>query len=170
MATAPSPVTNLGGGERYIEWRADTKLTWDDFKGPADSESSKIAMTKSKLKYKWDCDEGEFKFTITARFDRGKSWKQGKITDHILAHEQLHFDITELYARKMRRFLTKLEDPCDLSSDEMKEKMTRILEKWDNRQKQYDRETHHSKDHPEQERWEQMIGKELSSLEKYASV
>ena len=166
MASAP----RSGGGERYIEWRAGTKLTWDDFKGEPDTEISKLAMTKSKLKYKWGCDEDELNFIITARFDRGVSWKQGKITDHILAHEQLHFDLTELYARKMRKFLTELENPCDLSSEEMKEKMKHFLEKWDNRQKQYDRETKHSKDHQQQEAWEQMIVKELKELEEYASV
>lgn len=163
-------VGNQSGGERYMEWRADQPLTWDDFKGPKDPESTKIAMTKSKLKYNWGCDEGEFKFTVIARFDRGSSWKRDGITDHILAHEQLHFDITELYARKMRKLVANLENPCELSSEEMKEKLTDVLEKWDARQKQYDRESHHSKDHEQQEVWDKMIAKELKSLEKYASV
>ena len=162
---------NVGGEERYLEWRADQPLTWSDFKGPVDGETEMLAMTKSKLKYSWQCDDNGFSFTVLARFDRGKSWKKsGEVSDRILAHEQLHFDITDLYARKMRQFAEKLENPCKLTVEEMKEKLMVLQIEWDDRQKQYDRETDHSLKRDVQEKWADMVAYELKVLQKYASA
>lgn len=159
-----------GGGERYLEWRADAPLVWDDFKGPIDSQSDMLAMTKSKLKYKWACDEeGNFSYEVTARFDRGTSWKSDKVNAELLAHEQLHFDITELYARKMRKLLSVMEKPCSMTTEEMKATLSEIQQTWDDRQKQYDRETNHSKDKAAQAEWRQKINKEMKALESFAS-
>jgi hypothetical protein len=159
-----------GGGERYIEWRADAPLVWDDFKGSAESNTDMLAMTKSKLKYKWGCDEeGNFNFEVIARFDRGTSWKIGNPDKELLAHEQLHFDITELYARKMRELLSNLENPCSLTTEDMKAELSEVQRDWDARQKLYDRETDHSKDKIAQAKWRQMINKEMKTLEAFAS-
>jgi len=49
-------------------------------------------------------NEGTWYYNISALFNRYESWMIVKSKD-ILDHEQVHFDIFELYARKMRQLL-----------------------------------------------------------------
>lgn len=51
--------------------------------------------------------ENIYYYNITALFSRYDSWMIVKSKD-ILEHEQIHFDIFELYARKMRRYLVEV--------------------------------------------------------------
>ncbi|MEY3443690.1 MAG: hypothetical protein RLZZ519_1971 [Bacteroidota bacterium] len=157
------------GGDHYIVWDATRKLTWEDFAGPADMETSSKAYTWSKISMGWDCEDGVFKLTAVAKFDKNRSWKKDILTPALLMHEQLHFDITELYARKMRAHFAALPKACDLSTDEVKAQAQQILDAWNARQLQYDEETRHSKEKEEQIRWELLIAKELKTLSKYAA-
>lgn len=160
----------LLGGERHLEWREGQALTWDDFKASPDANSEMLAMTKSRISFKWSCsEEGEFSFTVLARFDRGESWRRKEATDELLVHEQWHFNITELYARKMRKHISGLENPCSLSAEDLKAEAGSVQQEWDKRQKQYDRETQHSEDKEAQKRWEAMLAKEMKALEAFAS-
>lgn len=158
----------LLGGDNYIEWSADRKLEWDDFRGPVDEESSFAAHTWSKISLGWDCDDDVFTFTAVAKFDKDQSWKRDNISPKLLAHEQLHFDITELYARRMRKHFQQVPDGCALSNEEVESQFNAILKDWRDRQKLYDKETAHSKNQAEQARWEQMVAGELKTLSKYA--
>ena len=158
----------LLGGDHYVIWSADRKLTWEDFEGPVDEESSYAAHTWSKISLGWDCDGDVFTFTAVAKFDKEQSWKKDNITEYLLSHEQLHFDITEVYARRMRKHFSAVNNGCNLSNDEVEEQFNAILDEWRLRQKLYDKETSHSKNKPEQARWEQLIQAELKSLSKYA--
>jgi hypothetical protein len=158
----------LASGERYMEWEPDRKLTWDDFGGAPDNASTFKAYTKSKLIASWACEGDIFTFTAIAKFDKAGSWKKDVLTDHLLAHEQLHFDLAELYARKMRKHFSKLLDGCGLTTDEIKEQASAIQTEWEKREKQYDEETEHSKNREEQARWQQMVSSELKLLSKYA--
>lgn len=51
--------------------------------------------------------ENVYYYNITTLFSRYDSWMIVKSKD-ILEHEQIHFDIFELYARKMRRYLVEV--------------------------------------------------------------
>jgi hypothetical protein len=51
--------------------------------------------------------ENVYYYNITALFSRYDSWMIVKSRD-ILEHEQIHFDIFELYARKMRKYLVEV--------------------------------------------------------------
>lgn len=47
-------------------------------------------------------------FSIKTYFDPNESWMLLK-NDYVLQHEQIHFDLTELYARKMRKSVESLQ-------------------------------------------------------------
>ena len=159
----------FNGDDKYIPWEAERKLTWEDFTGPADMESSSKAYTWSKISMGWDCEDNVFKLNAVAKFDKSRSWKKDVLTPALLAHEQLHFDITELYARKMRAHFANLPNACKLTTEEVKAQSQKILDAWTARQDQYDQETRHSKEKEEQARWELLIAKELKSLSKYVA-
>jgi hypothetical protein len=86
----------------------------------------------------------------------------------LLAHEQLHFDITELYARKMRRQI--LEHQWLQEKDWVKafEKMfeQNQAELW-NFQGDYDRFTNHSLVEAAQSEWREAISDSLKLYSGY---
>lgn len=82
-------------------------------------------------------------------------------TDVVLSHEQLHFDITELYARKLRTRLASMKNPCDKSS------VGSVYQANENAfvefVKQYDIETSHGVNKQKQIEWESRIQNLISS-------
>lgn len=85
-----------------IYWNKDRKLTWDDFQGMPDTNSIGGAATYSGLvtasRYTSDTS---ISVIISAVFYRKRSWQKTRYqTARSLQHEQGHFDITEVFARK----------------------------------------------------------------------
>jgi hypothetical protein len=56
-----------------------------------------VALTSTALGIAYKVSHGELTYEITCSFSKDKSWGLLK-TPYILAHEQGHFDITEIYA------------------------------------------------------------------------
>lgn len=153
-----------------IGWKADRPLTWDDFTAQPDFRSEKTAYTKSRIKSKWNYTGEKLTYKVMAIFETKSSWARQPRTDRLLAHEQLHFDITEAYARMLRREFALMKDPDMIGSDRIKKVTRGVREEWYDRQKEYDRETDHSVNEEAQARWEQEIQELLESLSEYASV
>jgi len=85
------------------------------------------------------------------------SWvKRGQMSDHLLMHEQLHFDISELHARIMRKRLEEYKAGENIRRD--LNKMYKLVERMRiNMQERYDEETEHSKNKMAQEKWKSKI-------------
>src|ERR1700733_10251558 len=84
-----------------IDWSADKRLTWSDFKARPDENSPNAALTGTNIQFDFAySSQTGFTYHITCRFDKNKSWGRVK-TDYILSHEQGHFDIAEIYTRKL---------------------------------------------------------------------
>lgn len=158
----------LGGGERYIEWSKERVLTWDDFKGAPDEETTMKAHTHSNLSVTWGCDENVFKFGVVAKFDTEDSWKKATASENLLAHEQLHFDIAELFARKMRQHFDLVSDGCSLTDEEVGDQVREIMDAWSDYENKYDVESRHSLDRTVQAQWELKVKNELQKLKRYA--
>ena len=77
-----------------IEWNAERKLTWEDFKAQPDKTSTNAALTSSSINIEFGYTNTGLKYNIKCRFDKNLSWGRIK-NDYILAHEQGHFDIAE---------------------------------------------------------------------------
>ncbi len=100
-------------------------------------------------------------FEVNAYFYPNESWyKPEQCTDNTLTHEQLHFDIAELFARKMRNRLRRTS-----FSDDVKEEVRRIykdiLQALKDYQDQYDWETNFSRNLEKQLEWNQKIAEAL---------
>ena len=59
----------------------------------------------------------------------------------ILRHEQTHFDLTEVYARRMRRFFEELYNPCGRPEEELPDVGERFVREEADAQRRYDNET-----------------------------
>src|SRR5689334_15537067 len=83
-----------------IIWSGDRLLTVEDFQG---RKSKNKAGTSSGLFIHSEDKEGTLMFYVEAIFYKSKSFFMKDESPYALRHEQLHFDITELYARKLRQ-------------------------------------------------------------------
>ena len=84
----------------------------------------------------------------------------------VLAHEQLHFDISEVYARKLYKALIEQQhNKADLNST-ANPIFNDILKQLTIKQDEYDADVY---EHPEhQQYWKEWVVKELERLEAYA--
>jgi hypothetical protein len=153
-----------------IEWKKTTTLKWSDFKGKPDNSIEYKAMTYSRIGLEADFEDNTFIVDVKTYFVRNKSWTKNKESENLLRHEQVHFDIAEVIARKIRKAYSEYE------STDLEETQTYLQETyneyygpvWDS-YNQYDEDTNHGLVKEEQTRWEKKIEKELKELEKYSS-
>jgi len=145
-----------------ITWSEEVRLSWDDFQSLPDYENNFVkALTASSIRYKYSCLEDSIFYTVEAVFKRNESWvKPEAYTDYILDHEQLHFDITELFAREMRKELGKQTYACE-DEAQFQEKVDFILSEWRYVQSTYDKETFFSVREDDQARWSDNVAKQM---------
>ena len=91
-------------------------------------------------------------------------------TDTVLNHERGHFDITELFARKLRKEISRRKFTVANINREVPKLFRQINEQRDQMQDRYDEETNHSIDYSKQIAWEKHIQEELLALEEYKMV
>ncbi|OWY25558.1 hypothetical protein C7N43_20385 [Sphingobacteriales bacterium UPWRP_1] len=150
-------------------WSSAKKINWEDFKASPDTNLLYIAaLTSSSIVYSYYCNNDELVFTIKAVFRKNESWVRPEAkTDFYLNHELLHFDITELYARKLREKLAQYRFTCNQSAD-MEMIAAAILDEWRKMDKKYDLETHFSHDMQMQKDWYVFIHEQLYDYRAYA--
>jgi len=154
---------DLKPDDNIITWDKETKLTWDDFTAKAPSSTTLKALTYSGISMRPHTTDSVMTVNITAIFEKDKSWTKSS-TEALLRHEQLHFDITELYARKMRKAysikkFTKKTLKTDLTT--LYKTQMQLLQAF---QSKYDKETNHSRIEAKQAQWEKDIPKAIEAL------
>jgi Bacterial protein of unknown function (DUF922) len=159
LSTRTGPAQNVS----YIDWNASRKLSWNDFNANPPKNPPAAALTSTAIKIDFGYYNESLQFHIRCRFDKEASWGFVK-NDYVLSHEQGHFDITEIYARKLNAALKKyVPDPASLRSDVNKIYQDMMKQYYD-RQDEYDHQTNFSIDHAQQEVWLNKIRDELSEL------
>lgn len=148
-----------------ILWAPDLKLSWKDFKGKPDPNSRVAAVTASGISYKFSSLEGdgyyEVEYTVDTFFYPKQSWYQPHMCDDvILSHEQLHFDISELFARKMRKMMDSTRFTENVKA-EVKDIYHSILKELKAFQDRYDEETNFSRNREAQLLWNKEISAAL---------
>ena len=155
--------------EEGIPWRADWRLRWEDFQGEVPEGASAAATTASGISYSYQAEwEGrgsvQVNFVVEAHFYPQESWYKPEVcNDHILGHEQLHFDIAEIFARKLRQRLESQTYSRNIKTEVRRiyQQTVRELSKF---QSQYDQETDYSRNRENQLLWNELIGKMLNNI------
>ena len=151
--------------EDAIRWDGDYRLTWEDFRA-APPESLRVAATTASgisYSYRTRGHSGNYRldYEVSAYFYPDKSWYHPELCDSVvLSHEQLHFDISELYARKMRGLLEGKTYGSNVRA-EVRQLFSRINQELSEFQDRYDRETYYSRDREAQARWNRWIAGQL---------
>jgi len=155
-------------GGKEIKWSSKNCIDWVDFKGrPQNSPAG--AMSDVGVRYECKYKGDKVRFEIYSFFDKKESWaKKKEMNENSLLHEQFHFNITELYARKMRKELIESEE---INSKNATSKFRKIYKKYmdqeDQVQRMYDEKTNYSRNKEEQRVWVDKIDSELKELDKY---
>ncbi|WP_157492673.1 hypothetical protein [Flavobacterium sp. TAB 87] len=160
--------TTIADERDKIIWSSNRKLIWNDFQGRRrDANSNKVAETSSNIKISYQYSKNRISnYTVEAAFSKQNSWTK---TDKkaVLAHEQLHFDITELYARKIRKAFDILAARNDNSVQNYNKVYDENTRAWKKMQIDYDNQVYGNTE--SQEQWIREIEQELNKLENYKS-
>ncbi|MFC5048964.1 DUF922 domain-containing protein [Aquimarina hainanensis] len=119
----------------YVEkfsYAEKSKLDWSDFRGEPDWNSDFDAVVITGITYQWSYGKDEGEIALDYKVDSfcypSQSWaKIGQRTDYLLNHEQLHFDISELHARILRKRLKDYKPGKNIRRD--LNKMYKLVER-----------------------------------------
>lgn len=162
-------VTDAKKYESTIEWSKDRKLTWDDFKGdvPENKINTRFAAeTASELKFQTNTalTAKAIKYFVNNTFDCYKSWvKDEGRNDYVLNHEQRHFDLSEIYKRKLLKELNNSTNNRSNFNSNTETIFYRIHGELNEKQQDYDRQTEHGINEEKQKEWNGYIDLQLET-------
>lgn len=155
---------SMPAGKDGLLWSAGRKLTWNDFRQKAPKQTDLVAMTYSTIYYGYSGENNKLVMNITATFDKETSWTRDDTSRYLLNHEQLHFDITEIYARRFRKKLTETSFTRQTFQTKIRQFHQDNINAWKKYQDAYDKETNHSINKSAQAEWDAKVAKELEEL------
>ncbi|MAZ93466.1 MAG: hypothetical protein CMF58_03530 [Lentimicrobiaceae bacterium] len=157
-----------------INWTEDRKLTQSDFKATQKGyKAHTAAITSSSFGYDISIQNGEVNGHIYVRFYCNSSWWNPKSlesdrSEEILQHEQLHFDICELYGRKMYKEILTLKKLNKLNQKNLNRMYSKLEKEYQKYQNRYDKETDHSLNSKSQKRWNARVQDDIVRSQTYA--
>ena len=154
-------------------WSATNKLTWSDFRGsvPKDMlKSIRRAVCPSQISVESISHNAAFQVRVKVIFLKNEAWTKDTASMYVLAHEQLHFDITELQARKIRKSVSELKEKEITDFTKYQVYIQKFVSENDKLQEEYDKQTNHGGFEDHQQVWREKISKELIALKMFATA
>lgn len=165
-AQAQPHIENHDAQLDYIEWTAHYNLGWNDFQGKPGLEAIGDAGTAVAIKAKPYMVKNKISYHVRALFIKTKSWYREQ-SPALLAHEQLHFDIAELYARKARKKIRELSLAGVKDIKVYNQEIQKILNESNAVDQRYDTETLHGAMVKKQKEWADRVKAGLLTLEQF---
>jgi len=156
--------------DNKIFWKEKAILTWDDFKGKPDASSPYKALTESVINIEIKTKGMEAFLTIHNYFDKNQSWTKTKTDANLLNHEQMHFNIAEIWTRKLREKLKGKTFEIKTFQTELNSMHSEIHRESKAMQAEYDKETEHSVNTVNQQKWNKKITSELQKLSAFSTA
>ncbi|MEX2235608.1 MAG: DUF922 domain-containing protein [Cyclobacteriaceae bacterium] len=153
-------------GSESISWNEFYKLQWHDFQGEPGEGSIGDAGAVVQIKAKPFLVKKKIQYDVVALFNKRKSWSTDQ-SETLLAHEQLHFDIAEVYARKIRKKINELNDRGVNNIKTYNAAIQDLLLESNHADQQYDLETLHGALPKKQAVWSKQVKEDLSALHRY---
>lgn len=164
--------------DEFILWQENKKLKIQDFKAD-NKDTVKVnrqqflgAISAIRIEYSsFQRNKNSVPdFSIKTYFDPNESWMLLK-NDYVLQHEQIHFDLTELYARKMRKSVESLRQKniTNISIYRKKIQHWNVMKEKASNQFDADNQDYYIKigqkilfqKNPKQEAWKKKVDREL---------
>ena len=154
-------------GDELLKWSDSRKLTWDDYKAAPDTSGEFAASTTTYLEIEYTFMTDGFRFKIKSSFSQTNSWGLNK-TNYILRHEQGHFDIAEIFARKLYQQMKQYKYNNKTGKEDTQKLYNTIVDEKAKMQDDYDVETNHSINKEKQKEWLKKIEKMLEEYKPWA--
>jgi hypothetical protein len=151
----------------HIPWSYTRKLSWNDFQCEPQRHTDAVALTSTSLGLAYQINNSVLTYEINCTFAKDKSWGLLK-TDYILAHEQGHFDITEIYARKLNKAMQQYQFNASTYKQDINDIYENIVHEKETSQQAYDGQTDHSRNRKVQMEWLKKIESQLAETAPYA--
>jgi hypothetical protein len=157
-----------------LSWDHDYRLEWSDFIGVPTQGTTTVAVTASGISFSFSIRTTNtrllnYNYSVKAHFYPEQSWYiKERATPNVLNHERLHFDITELFARKFRQRIESTNFTMDINA-QMEAIHKEVQEELKAMQYRYDTETSNSQDIQIQNDWQTKIIVQLNELVHYSS-
>ena len=164
--------------DNFILWQENKKLKIQDFKAE-NKDTIKVnrqqflgAISAIRIEYSsFQRNKNSVPdFSIKTYFDPNESWMLLK-NDYVLQHEQIHFDLTELYARKMRKSVESIrqKNVTNISIYRKKIQHWNVMKEKASNQFDADNQDYYIKigqkilfqKNPKQEAWKKKVDREL---------
>lgn len=159
-----------------IFWSENQKLVWDNFKSKTNNLGGATVVAYTHCGWEFSATTSSdpkvpVKINIQTVFNENKSWKDVKrINDYVLVHEQKHFDIAEIHARKLRKEVSeKIKTTADYNKF-FKTIYAKISSDYKSFQADYDRVTEHGMNKEKQAEYNILISEELEKLKNYQKI
>jgi hypothetical protein len=150
--------------DRIKVWGKQTELEYKDFRGTIDEDSPYSAISYVGFNYEYSNNV----VNAFCYFDCGKSWIKG--TDSfLLVHEQGHFNLSEVYVRRLKRMIESHDFKRNSIEFELDSLYNANFAEFMKTNELYEHETNYSNNHTMQHQWNITISKWLSDLEEYSS-
>lgn len=149
-----------------ILWSSTKKLTWNDFQGAKKfSKFNSVAVTQCEIVITdIKVINGLPSIEIANFFNKNDSWTiTNKETD--LEHEQLHFDIFELYTRMIRKKFNELNSSGVAQIDEYQKVYDDLIQEAEEMNNKYDNEVYFNLEM--QKEWLKKIKNDLNKLKRF---
>jgi hypothetical protein len=150
-----------------INWQPSYKLKWKDFQASPNTSSPFAALSACSISYGFSYKNNVLDYSVYAFFTRSLSWSKFKNDSALLTHEQGHFNISELFARKLRKAITEYTVNTSSINKDFETMFNKI---WDEKKAYdslYDKETNHARIIKKQMEWNIKIASELNNLNNY---
>ena len=153
------------GQENFIRWNDKEPLQWEDFGGKIKDTSWLDAECFAEIRYNYQFKSlKDFQFDVFANFDKNTSWiRKESQSEALLKHEQLHFDIAELYSLRIKEIFENYRYTKNFIS-EIQLIFNNKKQEYLSMQQQYDEETEHSINKKKQKEWEASVTDALRQM------
>lgn len=156
--------------DSIIIWNKNYKLSWDDFLGKKFVSKDYLAAYSFLELYYIPVyhknKNNNYSYTIIPVFYKYKSSVIDR-NSKLLEHEQIHFDIEEIFSRKIRKHFEILKN-CNESEYNHRKIFNNYLDSLKNYQERYDLDTDHSLVKKKQEFWKAIVAIKLKELDSFS--
>ena len=148
---------NVGAAAAGVfHWNDHNKLSWDDFRGPVHtSDQESAAATHCGIGFKVvNNAASEPSIVVFNTFYPGKSWvRDDARMPSILVHEQGHFDLCEVYTRKLRERMNGIDLHAANVRTVLMDIYAAVSREYEAAQQSYEQETIHGTNFAAQSKW-----------------
>ncbi|MCE7991067.1 MAG: hypothetical protein HEP71_03770 [Roseivirga sp.] len=157
---------NASEEPEVVEWKEGRLLTWEDYRLRVfKSNKGQLAITSVRHSVRGYLNDDIPDFEVKVLFVKDDSWTTDKTDSELLAHERLHFDIGELFRRRIVKRINGLRKQGEKQKAIYRYVIRKELSEFRIFSKSYDKATRHGSLPEEQQKWQKDVWEQLKRLQ-----